>query len=329
MVAMKNAPATRSENTEELELQRECKRRKEEMMKKKGMEKATEAAIDAHYYWSMYFSEYCVKGDVRQVKRIVKMLSSETRMNEYLKEQVRIRTKGFGWTTGCEPDYSTKWTENKKKKTLKELIARVEFIVRDEKQYEIPDEPHVITPQPAFVPVLGTRTKEFDELNEKYEEEDEDIKVTRDKLRGEREARGEGSMYSTMQAAFPPDLEQLEEKRIDVLFSLTVNKKPVLKWCQGEVTKVYPQDEKKDTVEVEWDATPDIEGSEQIHTSDQVLKPKLWNKERKGAWRMDLDIAPCDGDDRESSDIDGDGSDIDSDSDDSMSESEIESSDSE
>ena len=297
MVAMEDAPATRSENTEELELQQEYKRKKEETMKKKGMEKATEAAIDAHYYWSMYDSEYCVKGDVRQVKRIVKKLSSETSKIEYLKEKVWIRTLGFKWTTGYEPDYATKWTENKKKKTLKELIAWVEFIVQDEKQYEIPDEPHVITPQLDFVPVLSTRTGEFDELNKKYEEEEEDIKVARDKLRSEREARGEGSMYSTMQAAFPPNLEQLKEKRIDVLFSLTVNKQPVLRWCQGKVTKVYPQDEKEDTVEVEWDATPDIEGSEESHMSDQVLKPKLWNKERKGAWQMDLDIAPCDGDD--------------------------------
>ena len=174
---------------------------------------------------------------------------------------------------------------------MKELIARVEYIVRDEKQYEIPNEPHVITPQPAFVPVLGTRTQEFDELNEEYEEEKEDIKVAHDKLRHEREARGEGSMYSTMQSAFPPDLGLLENKRIDVLFKLRVGNMSVLRWCQGKVTMVYPQTEKEDTVVVEWDPTPDIEGSEDRSESDQVLKQKLWNKERHGAWRMDLDIA--------------------------------------
>ena len=56
MVTMKDAPKTRSENTEELESQRECKRKKEEAMKKKGIEKATEAGIGTHYYWSMYNS---------------------------------------------------------------------------------------------------------------------------------------------------------------------------------------------------------------------------------------------------------------------------------
>ena len=331
MVAMEDAPQTRTENMEELELQRECKRKKEEIMKKEGMEKATEAAIDAHYYWSMYDSDYCVKGDVRNVKQSVNKLSSETRKIEFLKEQVRIRTVGLGWTKGCEPNYDTKWTENKRKKTLKDLIARVEFIVRDEKKYEIPDEPHVITPQPAYVPVLGTRTDEFDELNEKYEDEKDDIKLARDKIRMEREARGEGSMYSTMQAPFPPDLEELEEKRIDVLFKLRVGNESVLRWCQGKVTKVYPQDEKENTVVVQWDPTPDIEGSEESSEGDQVLNPKLWNKERHGAWRMDLDIAPCDNDDGGDDDMNEDMSVNDGESDDSMceSKSEYESSDTE
>ena len=331
MVAMEDAPQTRTENMEELELQRECKRKKEEIMKKEGMEKATEAAIDAHYYWSMYDSDYCVKGDVRNVKQSVNKLSSETRKIEFLKEQVRIRTVGLGWTKGCEPNYDTKWTENKRKKTLKDLIARVEFIVRDEKKYEIPDEPHVITPQPAYVPVLGTRTDEFDELNEKYEDEKDDIKLARDKIRMEREARGEGSMYSTMQAPFPPDLEKLEEKRIDVLFKLRVGNESVLRWCQGKVTKVYPQDKKENTVVVQWDPTPDIEGSEESSEGDQVLNPKLWNKERHGAWRMDLDIAPCDNDDGGDDDMNEDMSVNDGESDDSMceSKSEYESSDTE
>ena len=180
---------------------------------------------------------------------------------------------------------------------------------------------------------MGTRTKEFDELNEEYEKEKEDIKVARDKLRNEREARGEGSMYSTMQSAFPPDLGQLEKKRIDVLFKLRVGDMFLLRWCQGKVAKVYPQNEKENTVVVEWDPTPDIEGSEDRSESDQVLKPKLWNKEkeRHGAWRMDLDISPCDDDDNKDRDMDGHYSDSDSDSDDSMSEgeSETETSDSE
>ena len=49
-MAMEEAPETRVLNTEELDKQRECKRNKEEIMKKKGMEVATEEAIDANYY---------------------------------------------------------------------------------------------------------------------------------------------------------------------------------------------------------------------------------------------------------------------------------------
>ena len=114
---------------------------------------------------------------------------------------------------GTSPDYTIniKWTKNKKNKMLKELIAWVEYIVWDDKQYGIPDEPHITTPQISFVLVLGTHTKEFDGLNEECEEEEEHTKLARDKLRNEKEARGERSMYSTMQNTFPPALVPMRE----------------------------------------------------------------------------------------------------------------------
>ena len=59
-------------------------------------------------------------------------------------------------------------------------------------------------------------------------------------------------------------------------------------WCSGEVTKVIS--EKPPSVEVLWDGTPDILGSEQPSTSTQKLLPTKFNKDKEGAWRMDMDI---------------------------------------
>ena len=55
MVAIEDAPQTVSVNREELDNQREAKRKKEEMIEKKSLEKAEEALIEVSYYWDVYF----------------------------------------------------------------------------------------------------------------------------------------------------------------------------------------------------------------------------------------------------------------------------------
>ena len=91
LMAMQDAPETRKLNTEELDKQRECKRNKEEMMKRKGMEEATEAAIDASYYYDMWSSDACWKGDTRAVKRNLDKMTSDAQRLQALKENIRIR----------------------------------------------------------------------------------------------------------------------------------------------------------------------------------------------------------------------------------------------
>ena len=43
-------------------------------------------------------------------------------------------------------------------------------------------------------------------------------------------------------------------------------------------------------VEVEWDAMPDVAGFEDSQVSNQRLLPSLWNKDKDGGWRMDVEI---------------------------------------
>ena len=53
VMAVEDAPATRKNNTLSLQKQLDCKREKEEMLKQKSLDKATEEFIDATYFHRM------------------------------------------------------------------------------------------------------------------------------------------------------------------------------------------------------------------------------------------------------------------------------------
>ncbi len=49
-------------------------------------------------------------------------------------------------------------------------------------------------------------------------------------------------------------------------------------------------DQKKPTVRVLWDEMPDCPGWETSQETDVILLPTKWNKDKEGAWRMDLPV---------------------------------------
>ena len=94
---MCNRPVTISINRDDLDKQREAKRKKEEMIKKKSLEKAKEGLVEASYYWEMYHSEVCWKGRVCIVQRMLGRLKLESAKLEALKENIRMHVIGLGW----------------------------------------------------------------------------------------------------------------------------------------------------------------------------------------------------------------------------------------
>jgi hypothetical protein len=110
-------------------------------------------------------------------------------------------------------------------------------------------------------------------------------------LRKQREARGEGSIFSVMQPLYCPELYELINKRIDVLYSFVLGSgEKVLRWCQGKVIKVLPE-KAKPTVVVLWDPMPDVNGKEDLSDeTQQVLAHRKWNRDVEGAWRMDINV---------------------------------------
>ena len=69
---------------------------------------------------------------------------------------------------------------------------------------------------------MGTQCNYIRLLNRKYYDNEEDFRKREDQVRMEREARVEGSMYSLLQPFDHPDLKQIVDRRIDVLYFMPV-----------------------------------------------------------------------------------------------------------
>ena len=291
-VGMKDAPRTRAVNNEAIELQRKAKQAKEDIKKEKNMEKATELYIEAIYYFRMYDSLACWKGSVKRVDEGLKRLTSETARYEALKENIMMRVKGFGWEWAKHA-----WTKNKRKYSVKELAKWLKFIITEEKKASIkkttPSEPPTVVPVRKENSILGTQCEYVKSLDKKYFANEEDFKKRADQVRMEREARGEGSMYSLLQPFDRPDIMQLVGRRIDVLSFMPVivngEEKSVGRWCQGEVTRAY-KGRNQPTVRVLWDPMPDVGGYEEARETDQCLLPTRWKKDKDNSWRTDVEV---------------------------------------
>ena len=79
---------------------------------------------------------------------------------------------------------------------------------------------------------------------------------------------------------------------------------------------------------VNWGGMPDVKDWEDSHESAQRLLPSLYNKDKEGAWRMDINVELCEAYDSDNDDCDGSGDEISSD-DNEMSEEEDDSDNSE
>ena len=305
-VGMKDAPNTRVTNNEQLEEQLKVKQKKMELAKEKNMESATESYIDALYYIAMYGSDKCAR-DVKTVEEILKRLPSDAQRYVFLKENITIYVKGFGWD-----EYKHAWSKNGRKYTVKELAAHLKFIIKDvkTKRLEIPKEPKVEIPQRVSTAILGTMNNATKSLDEKYFDNEDKFKADCVKLRSEREARGEGSIYAEMQPFVRPTLPELVGKRIDFYEALdipdTTEKSGYRRecyWHQGEVLSVVHSRQPK--VNVLWDKIDLLPGYDDGQVKGECkLLPSLYNKQKEGAWRMDIDIEVGDEDESNSNDED-------------------------
>ena len=64
-------------------------------------------------------------------------------------------------------------------------------------------------------------------------------------------------------------------------------------------------DSRQPFVIVNWDGMPDVKGWEDSRESAQQLLPSLYNKDKEGTWRMDVNVELCEAYDSENDDYDG------------------------
>ena len=77
-MAIEDSPVTVATNRDDLDRQREAKRKKEEMIEKKSLDKAKEELVKASYYWEMYNSDVSWKGQQSVVRKMLGRLKSDS-----------------------------------------------------------------------------------------------------------------------------------------------------------------------------------------------------------------------------------------------------------
>jgi hypothetical protein len=104
-VVIEDAPVTISINRDDLDKQQEAKRKKEEMIKRKSLEKAKEGLVEASNNWEMYHSDVCWKGKHSLVHKMLGRLKSESAKLEALKENIRMQVVGLCPKLKASKDY--------------------------------------------------------------------------------------------------------------------------------------------------------------------------------------------------------------------------------
>ena len=128
IVSMEDAPETRQSNNKSVELQREFKRKKEEIKKQKGLENASDEYIEALIYHSMWDSEACWKTNSDIVNGLKNLKYKKDKL-QALKDNIQIRYKGFGWD-----EWKTHWSHGEIQLSILQLAKRLKYLIKKEKK---------------------------------------------------------------------------------------------------------------------------------------------------------------------------------------------------
>ena len=280
-----------------LEQQRAAKEKKEQLLIKRGFEKASEAYIDGIYYYEMFNSQACWRTSAEVDRQIKKLKSKSAKLNG-LKENIRMRVLGLGWK-----DLAIAWSKNGKECTVNQLLNHLKKIISQQRTRGIPEKPPVKLPERKVLPTLGRKTAILSRIEDKYASQSEKFETAGQNLRVERELAGIGDRYSQMQPLSMPVVDKkLIGKRLDVCFKWNLEEGGTeLRWSQGEVVDVSDGSnilkpgarsacyKKGEAALIGWDKNKDT--NEPSHISAQRLLPSKWNPKNKhseGAWRFDI-----------------------------------------
>ena len=212
-VGMRDRTQLHQQDLKEVEAQRKEKREKENIAKKASLKKSQALLIEAIYLFNQYNSKACIKGDVKQIARILRQLNTPTAQRRFLRQQIEMRTKGLGGRFAER--FTITWSEGGELRSIKYLSDHLACIMREEQKMEkyIPKKPPTSLPKRRETPVVGKMTSEAKELDRVYFSDVSKFREDTAKLIKELHDRGEGSMYSLMQPFVRPTVAELVKKR--------------------------------------------------------------------------------------------------------------------
>ena len=120
----------------------------------------------------------------------------------------------MGWK-----QFIIKWLHKGVKRSVDELAMHLKMIIKEEQKLMPPIDPALEMPKCAELPILGTATHQLLESNDTAKIDEKNFRERATELQKQREANGEDSTFSVMQPFYCPELDELIDKRIDVLYS--------------------------------------------------------------------------------------------------------------
>ena len=300
IAGMRGRHAIHVQDLGEIKAQRREKREKEKIAAAKGLDKSQGLLIQAIYRHAQFWSKACVKGDVRQVDRILSSLTTVTARRRFLRSNIEMRTLGLGGIFAVR--YTITWSEGGDLRSIEYLARHLKKIMKEEQllKKHIPKEPPTMLPKRRVTPIVGTLTEEVRVLDRKYFSNVAKFREDADVMRRELEKKGNFSLYSKMQPEEKPSIKNLvkHKEKIDVLSEMWVgegkNTMRIQRWCQGTVEKLISAGDgtakNPPKVSVMWEGLPNVQGWEKGGLMDQELKNHLYNKCKAGAWRLYVDI---------------------------------------
>lgn len=285
--AVMHAPETKKTNNIGLQRLHKAKRRKEELLKQAGLEKAREEYIRCLNYHFMWKSDRCWKTaeEVDDGLNNIRLLKDQ---RDALKDNIQIRYLGMGWN-----DCHTTFTKDGRNKPIEMLRDRLIEIIDMTSDRMIPDQ---LVPNSCSgkrkrkeLPSLGHITAQVQYLYQKAADGISGFDLDCRKIWKERnENDKDGGICKRMQQPGEVTLDESHiGKRICLLSRFgdesSDDVDATTYWCKGTIDDVCDDGT---SAWVTWDAIPEEDYPES--TTCESFPPRMFNGEKVGSWMFDL-----------------------------------------
>ena len=274
-----------------------------ELSKNKELENKGDEYITSLIFHTMWGTAACWT-TVAKITKGLKELKFKKHKLQALKDNIQMWWKGFGYE-----DAKTRWTEDRRQKSVADLTKRLKEILKmwKKEKWVIPEKPRVPVPKRKSMASMGTLIKYVKYLDDKAESKSSEFEKKYRQVWRERNVRGLSSVEdSRQQQPKPSPIDAtLKGYRIEMVFefdpldengNVIKDEEQELCWCAGTVKDVCDGTwiksgsvravwKKGEAIEVDWDPIgDDIPGG----VTRVAINSKKWNKDAVDGWRKHM-----------------------------------------